>query len=210
MVTRDGNDAFGVGGDDPARLLAMVDEERRRAQRAIDPDPRLIFGVWGAAWLLGLLAMWTAAEGRMSFLVAGPVFGVLIAGAIVVTIVHTARRTAGVRGVSSQTGARYGWAWFLAFVALFAIMNGVMRIGVPDEVVGLLWTVLSGLIVGVLYLAGGALWQDPLQYRLGVWILVSSAIGALAGYPGVYLVMAVGGGGGFLVAAAWYALRERA
>ena len=98
----------------------------------------------------------------------------------------------------------------IGFAALFAIMQGVWRADVSGDVLGLLWSVLSGLLVGVLYLTGGALWQDPVQYRLGAWVLVSSAIGALAGYPGVYLVMGIGGGGGFLVAAAWYALRERA
>src|SRR5688500_3878359 len=61
----------------------------------------------------------------------------------------------------------YGWAWLLAFACLTAVMNGVYRAGTPDETIGLLWSALSGLVVGTLYLAGGALWQDRVQYGLG-------------------------------------------
>ena len=54
-----GHGEFGMEpGADPAGLLAMVEEERRRTVRAIVPDPRLIVGVWGVAWLLGFLLMW--------------------------------------------------------------------------------------------------------------------------------------------------------
>jgi hypothetical protein len=72
-----------------------------------------------------------------------------------------------------------------------------------------LWSAGSGLVVGILYLVGGALWQDRVQYGLGAWILAASAAGALAGSPAVYLVMSLAGGGGFLLAAAWFAVRAR-
>jgi hypothetical protein len=201
-------------GTDPASLLAMVDDERRRAVRAIEPDPRLIFGVWGVAWLVGFLLMWAGAADDspvdLPLPVAGTLFGACLVGAVAVTIVHVLRRSAGVRGVSSRAGAMYGWAWLLSFSALTAIMFGLQRAGVSGDVTGLLWSVLSGLVVGALYLAGGALWQDTLQFRLGAWVLVASGAGAIAGYPGVYLVMGLGGGGGFLVAAAYHALRPSA
>ena len=140
---------------------------------------------------------------------AAVLFGACITGAIAVTIVHITRRTSGLRGESSRVGALYGWAWFLALGTQTVILNAAYRHGLPDELNALLWPVLSGLVVGTLYLAGGALWQEDLQYRLGVWILVASAAGAIAGYPGVYLVMCLAGGGGFLAAAAYYAVRMR-
>lgn len=198
---------------DPREMLALLGAERARTQEALDPDPRLIFGVWGVAWLLGFLAFWSAASAAapvdVPIAVAAVFFFACIVGAIAVTMTHIGRRVVGVRGVSSTVGAMYGWSWLLAFGTLFAIMQGAFRNGLPDDTAGLLWSVLSGLVVGVLYLAGGALWQDRFQFGLGVWILVSSAVGAFAGYPSVYLVMAFGGGGGFLLAALYFVIRRR-
>lgn len=42
----------------------------------------------------------------------------------------------------------------------------------------------------------------------GVWVLVTDAVSVFAGTPANYVVLAVAGGGGFLVAAAWFALRR--
>lgn len=197
---------------DPRVVLALIEAERAHAQAALDPDPRLIFGTWGIAWLLGFMALWLAASGtspvRLPMAGAGLFFLGCIAGAVILTMIHIGRRVAGVRGASSVAGAMYGWSWFLGFATLAAVMSGAYRNGLSAETGGLLWSVLSGLVVGVLYTAGGALWQDRTQFGLGVWILLSSAAGALAGFPSVYLVMALAGGGGFLVAAGFFALRR--
>jgi len=195
----------------PAELLALIEAERARASAALVPDPRVLYAVWGIAWLVGFAVLYVARTGTgpvgVAPAVAGAAFGVLLVAAMVVTGVHFAARVAGVRGPSSRIGAMYGWAWTIGFLAYAAIMVGAARAGVDDAVMGLLWTAGSGLVVGLLYLSGGALWQDRVQYGLGAWILVTSAVGALAGTPAVYLVMSLGGGGGFLLAAAYLALR---
>lgn len=200
------------GSPEAAELLALIEEERARAARALEPDAAVIYALWGVAWLLGFLAMWAGYSAAIAFprLVGGLVFAALIGTAVIVNVVHVIRRTAGLRGASQRSGAMYGWSWTLGFVALSLVMAGVMRSGLPVETLSLLWAVLPGLVVGVLYLAGGALWQDRTQYALGCWVLASCAAGSLAGYPGVYLAMAFGGGGGFLLAALLLALRRRA
>jgi hypothetical protein len=197
----------------PADLLALVESERARTSAAIGPDPLLVYGVWGLAWLLGFGALYLARAETgpvtVSLVVAGATFFLLLASAMVITGVHMARRFSGVRGISSQVGAMYGWAWTLGFLTYAAIMGGAARAGVEEPVIGLLWSAGSGLVVGLLYLAGGALWQDRVQYGLGAWILICSGAGALAGTPGIYLVMSLAGGGGFLLAGAFFALRQR-
>ena len=87
-------------------------------------------------------------------------------------------------------------------------MAGAERAGVSRDIIGLLRSAGAGLVVGLLYLAGGALWQDRVQYGLGLWILLASRAGALVGTPGIYLVMSLAGGGGFLLAAASHSLRR--
>lgn len=194
-----------------AAILAGVERDRARAAAAIEPDPRVLYGVWGTAWLVGFALLYGGqAPGSpvtVSAAVATVSFTLLMVSAMVVTSVHMARRFAGVRGPSSTVGAMYGWAWALAFVAFAAVMTGARRAGADEAVLDVLWSAGSGLVVGILYLVGGALWQDRVQFGLGAWILVASAAGALVGSPAVYLVMSVAGGGGFLLAAAWFALR---
>lgn len=198
---------------DPATVLALLEREQLRATHALEPDARLVYGVWGAAWVIGFSAMWIDVSRHRPApppsAISSTVFGLAMAAAMALSTVHIVRRTSGVRGPSALTGAMIGWAWMLAFAALIAIMHGVQRAGAGDQLVCLLWPVLSGLVVGALYMLCGAVWQDRVQYGFGVWVLVASAAGALAGYPGVYLVMAFAGGGGFLLAAAYLAARGR-
>jgi hypothetical protein len=111
--------------------------------------------------------------------------------------------------VSSEVGAMYGWGWLLGFGCVGAIITGLVRVGITEEQSALLNPALSLLVVGLLYLGGGALWRDRVQYGLGVWILATDAVSVFAGVPGNYLVLSIAGGGGFLVAAAWFAVRRR-
>ena len=196
-----------------ADILAAVEKDRSHAAAAVEPDARVVYGVWGAAWLLGFALMYAGrapgspVEVPMSLAAVG--FFLCLLTAMVVTGIHMARRFSGVRGLSSTTGAMYGWSWTLGFGAFAAVVVGAQRAGAERPVLDVLWSAGSGLVVGILYLVGGALWQDRVQYGLGAWILAASAAGALAGSPAVYLVMSLAGGGGFLLAAAWFAVRAR-
>ncbi|MFG2779490.1 hypothetical protein ACGFY7_16775 [Streptomyces prunicolor] len=80
-----------------------------------------------------------------------------------------------------------------------------MRARVADQRPGpswACWRESSGLVVGLLYLAGGAVYRDRLQYLLGTWLaLTSSAALFVHGAP-LYWVLALAGGGSYLVAAA--------
>jgi len=101
----------------------------------------------------------------------------------------------------------YGWSWAIGFCALGVVNTGVTRLGLPNDAVTLLWSGSSLLLVGVLYLGGGALFQDRFQYGLGVWMLLSGAGSVFAGVPGNFAVVALAGGGGLLLAAGYFALR---
>lgn len=87
----------------------------------------------------------------------------------------------------------YGWSWALGFGALSAINMGLIRMGLTHDQIAMLWPASSLLIVGVLYLAGGALWRDRFQFGLGVWILFADAVSVFAGIPANYVVLAVSG-----------------
>ncbi len=199
------NDAHpGADALSPGEMLRLAETERSRAAARITPDDRLIYGIWAVAWGVGFLALWLVTGDRPRLdqgPAAGVLFAVLIGAGVVATLVHVGRRVAGVHGPSEVLGRRHGTAWFVAFAGYGALMAGLGRAGITDEQAELLGPLLACLLVALLYLAGGAAWDDALQFRLGVWIAACVAVAALIGSPGHLLVMAVGGGGGYLVAA---------
>jgi hypothetical protein len=106
-------------------------------------------------------------------------------------------------------GAMYGWSWTLSFVCLAAVNITLANHGMSDSAVILLWSASSLLLVGVLQLAGGALWRDTVLYATGVWTMVCAAGAVLVGVPGNFLVLALAGGGGFAAIAGYTAWRRR-
>ena len=65
----------------------------------------------------------------------------------------------------------------------------------------LFFPTMSGLVAGMLYLAGAALWNDKTQLFLGLWIIVVSVASSFAGVPTNLLIMSLLGGGGFIAGA---------
>lgn len=196
-----------------AESLAMIEQQRARVGRELRINPVVLYAAWGLAWALGFSAMALTAADLLAApnWFAGTFFAALMVTAMVVTGVHIGRATRGVRGVASEVGAMYGWSWALGFGALTAINSSLIGRGLTEEQIAILWPASALLIVGVLYLAGGALWRDRFQFGLGVWVLLTDAVSVFAGVPGNYVVLAIAGGGGFLVAAGWFAaLRSRA
>lgn len=193
-----------------AESLALIEDQRAQVGRELDVNPVVLYATWGAAWTLGFTAFALTAGEVVAAprWVGGLVFFALQIAAMVITTVHITRATRGIRGISSEVGAMYGWSWALGFGALVFINTGLSRLGLTDEQTAVLWPASSLLVVGVLYLAGGALWRDRFQFGLGVWVLVTDAVSVFAGTPANYVVLAAGGGGGFLIAAAWFALRR--
>ncbi|WP_277213529.1 hypothetical protein [Isoptericola croceus] len=186
---------------DPAETLRIIEESQQRARKGIEVDGRLLYLVWGLAWGIGYLVLWTSArdQGGPPTGPAFPIFGTLLIAAIVITIVHSVRRGSGTRGPSRRAGAMYGWSWMLGFLAYPFIIAGIARAGASEEVIALVANALACVVVGLMYLAGGTFFPDNRLFVLGLWILLTGGVATVAGMPGTYLVMAIAGGGGFLV-----------
>jgi hypothetical protein len=165
--------------------LALIERQQREVHRRLGVNVALFYGPWGAAYLLGFGSVFltypSAVPLRLPGGVAAVITGVLFAAAIVVSVVNGTRAGRGVRGPS--------------------------RRGLSADAATLLWSGSALLLVGVLYLAGGALWQDRFQYGLGVWMLVTGAGSVLAGVPGNFAVLSLAGGGGLLLTAGYFTLR---
>lgn len=168
-------------------------------------DNRASYVGWGLAYLVG----WGA------FAVSGgddPVLDLpsalpavlLVVGllsAFVVTAVGIARHAKQVTGPAAVAGQLLGAAWAIGFTALFLLITATAGDLGVHRVETLLWPAGSGLVVGMMYLMGGVVERDKLQYALGTWLALVTTAAVFLGTPGMYAVLALAGGGAYLLAA---------
>lgn len=197
----------------PADMLAVAEQQRTHTERALNGAFPGTFAAWGIAWLAGFgwLALTIGETAPLDIALGYALIGffccLVLAGIYTgVTLGHSTR---GLRGNSQTAGAMYGWSWALGFTALSMFVGAQGRYDLPDDAIALLWSTGSGLVVGLLFLAGGALLLDKAQFAVGCWILLVNAGGGFAGIPGHYLVMSLAGGGGLLAAAVHITIRRR-
>jgi len=188
----------------PAEILRAIDAEQLHAQSALAPNAKLLYTAWGTAWVVLFLALYLA------YVPVGepvlPLFaGLLIgAGAFITAIAlsgtHSARRASGSRGPSVVQGAIYGNIFPVAFTLMGLLGWRLTSAGVPTITMLSYWVAAPCLIVGVLFVAGAAMWNDRSQLVFGIWTLVIGLI-SVALPPPHNLLAGVLGGLGFLALA---------
>ncbi|HEY6496582.1 MAG TPA: hypothetical protein VIZ43_25175 [Trebonia sp.] len=199
---------------DARRAAELLERSAGHARSRLMVNLPLIYGVWGLAWLIGCGAMWLSVLGQEPFRGASgwasTVLGIGIGLAVVATGITTARASSGIGGVSARQGMMFGLSWPAGFAALFIIVGAVSHFGASAKVMGVLGAAGPLLLVGLIYMVAAGMWLDRVMFWLGVWELLVAAVGAWTGPVGVLFTDAVLGGGGFLVASALVAWRNRA
>jgi len=182
---------------DAERMYDLMQSQRRSTQSRLLRGYAVLLVVWAAAWAIGFGALWCGHDiGGVDLLptaVAWIVFGACMVVAIVWSIITGVRSGAGIRGRSRFQGMLYGWSWTISMVGTWLLLVGLQRAGLPDELAALIYPGAFALIVGVLYLAGGALWRAPVQYALGIVIIAVAVAATFMGTPFNFLVYAIAG-----------------
>ncbi|MFI9402746.1 ABC transporter permease [Nocardia sp. NPDC052316] len=178
---------------------------RPAATASAVPNNRPSYLSFGLAWLLGYTAFaltYGDDPGLPLPAAVGPVLllGGLLTG-LVVTAVVAVRAQRGTRGAEAAVGIMLAASWLIGFSALFLIITALESALHEVRVQTLLWPTGSGLVVGMIYLAGGVAYRDLVQYALGAWLAVTSSAALLLDGAHLYWVLAIAGGGGYLVAA---------
>lgn len=197
---------------DPSSILRAIDEDQREAQRALAPNAVLLYATWGIAWTVGFLAFYAAfvpAERPLiPFALGAAIGGAVLVAAIVLSAVHSSRRSAGSRGPSMVQGAIYGNIFGVAFTLMGLLGWRLMSSGFALEPMLSYWVAASCLIVGILFLAGAAMWNDRSQLIFGSWTFVVGFV-SIAVAPPHNLLAGAAGGLGFLALAVVQALRPQ-
>lgn len=198
---------------DPAAALALVERQKNAVALLFTRPVIALLLVWGVAWFVGFLLLWSAADGgnpwfRVPPLAAGIAFAALIAVSIVISAIVGSRIGRGVRGASDFPVTVYGLSWSLFGLAIAALGVGLLLSGMPTVFPALYFPSAYAIMAGIMYLFGAALWNEKTQLWIGLLLLAIGSVAPFAGFPGNNLVMA-GGGLVFLVAAIVYSRRGR-
>ena len=200
---------------DAATALSSIEDQQNILHVRTDIRSAPLLAAWGLAWLLGYGALRLGR--RPDFTVPAPHMAFFIATLVcagLYTAVYISRRIRGIRGGSVDQGARLGAAWCGAFVLWFVIIGriGSFLAAVDTIQAREVGVILSNagpcLIVGVLFLASSAVWQERTLGVLGGWVLITTTAATIVGGSAMLLVMSLAGGGGMLLAAAWDARRS--
>lgn len=198
---------------DPRSAMDLVESTTRDASRSLEVDDGLLFLVWGGAWVAGYGAIFLSIRDQDPYV--GPavwaflVLAVSLALAAAFTAIIVTRASHGVEGPSAKSGLMYGLSWPIAFVALFSLEGALAKAGASDPVLGLVAAAGPALLVGVIYMVGAAIWRSTLMFALGAWLCLVVFFGAYAGVVGFTAIMAVAGGGGFVLTGGTLFLRAR-
>lgn len=208
------NNTTGDGPDegplDPAEALALAERQQRAVGLSYVKPVLWLYLVWGVAWLVGFLTLWLGyVVSWLPLWAAGVIFAVLIAASITVSALVGTRLGRGVQGPSNFGVTIYGLSWSVFGLAFAVLGIGLISNGMNSELASLYFPSIYALMAGTMYVFGAALWHERSQLALGILMLAVGSVAPFFGAPTNNLVMAIGGGGGFLVAAAHFGLQLR-
>ncbi|MFC5289639.1 ABC transporter permease [Actinokineospora guangxiensis] len=167
-----------------------------------DVDSRLAYISFGLAYILGHGAAALSKGADPLLRLPGWLPIVLLAAGIVagmvLSILASTRAQRGATESRRLAEKLVGTAWATGFIALFLLITGLSA--VEPALQEVLWPAGSVLVVGMIYLAEGAVRGNTLHYALGTWLAVVASASLLLGTAGVYGVLAVAGGGAYIVA----------
>ncbi len=196
---------------EPAAMERLANDTERHASRELNPDSRLMYGAWGAAYLIGFSLMWLAqrSDPVLPMKLAAPIYGLCLGLAGLVTSWTVASTRQGVGGPDAAFGQRWGLSWLISFAGYGMILAGLARaLDKFDDnvdagaIMNLLAPVLAVFLVGMLYLYGGGHWRQSLMFPTAIWLITMAGVACIVGTPNHLLVLGIGGGGGLILAAA--------
>ncbi|GAA3293706.1 hypothetical protein ACFFON_10970 [Arthrobacter citreus] len=183
---------------DLGAALAIVETAERDTRRQLNGNASLIYLLWGLAWLAGYGALEGSRHGWLPLEPAAAlvVLGAALLIATVATVAVSVRASLGIRGLSAFQSRMYGASWILGFLIMGILSVSIGRAVDDFWLRGMLINSTAVLIVGLLYVSGGATFNDRRQCFLGLWLLAVTAAALLSGpdhFLTVYLYLGSGG-----------------
>ncbi|MFE1896910.1 ABC transporter permease [Streptomyces yangpuensis] len=193
--------------------LPPVDAGAPATRRPGEVDSRAAYASFGLAYVLGHGAA-AVSHGDTPLLglpdwLPMTLLGPGLVTGIVQATLAALRAQRGAPATDVLAGKLLGTAWIAAFTALALAITGLTSVLDAPELQSVLWPAGSGIVVGLLYLAEGAVRRNVLHYGLGIWLALTSGAVLSLDAPGLYWALAGAGGGAYALATVLEARRLR-
>jgi hypothetical protein len=186
-----------------AQILEQAQDKARHELKANHPA---IFLTWGLVYLLGYGAIWLSVRGQHPYTAPAPaaIAGIfaLAALALAITAAVVSRAVSGVGGASDVQRRGYYLTIAIGYVGTLVLEAALVHAGASQEVRGIYGAASPILLIGLVFAASAANRSDRSVMYLGVWLLGAAALSGFAGPAGVWGVLALAVGAGFLAMAA--------
>ena len=173
-------------------------------QRTSEVDSRHAYIAFGLAYLLGhgtaALSKGTDPLLDLPGWLPVAVLAVGLVAGMTLSIIAATRAQRGASESRRLAEKLVGTAWATGFVALFLVITGLSAAFDEPGLQDVLWPAGSVLVVGLIYLAEGAVRRNTLHYGLGTWLALIAGASLFLDTAGIYAVLAIAGGGAYTVA----------
>jgi hypothetical protein len=199
-----GLDEADMDARDAAAIMRDAGDRARRELRVNSPA---IYASAGVAWLLGYGGMWLSVRGQRPYQGPTPAAAfiqvILVGLAAAITASIIGRATSGVGGISAAQRRVAVLALVAGIAAALVLEAAIDHAGASRSIVfGVFQAAAPVLVTGVVYVVTSASRLNWPVLGLGLWLIAAAAGGAFAGPVGVWGIIALAGGAGFLLLAA--------
>jgi hypothetical protein len=199
-----GLDEADMDARDAAAIMRDAGDRARRELRVNSPA---IYASAGVAWLLGYGGMWLSVRGQRPYQGPTPAAAfiqvILVGLAAAITASIIGRATSGVGGISAVQRRVAVLALVAGIAAALVLEAAIDHAGASRSIVfGVFQAAAPVLVTGVVYVVTSASRLNWPVLGLGLWLIAAAAGGAFAGPVGVWGIIALAGGAGFLLLAA--------
>ncbi|MGB3413599.1 MAG: hypothetical protein WBA28_02670 [Microbacteriaceae bacterium] len=200
----DDNILSSTNASDAAESLLSIQQDQQLTKKALKPDARLLYGVWGLAWCIGyfaiFLTVYPSKQPVLPFFIGLIIGTAVLATAIILSSIHATQKVSGSRGPTKTAETIHGFDFAIAFTLMAILGIQFSRLGVPLDAMMIFWVAVPCLIIGLQFLASAVLQDEKSQLIFGSWAFLVG-LGTLF-TPAPYTLLAgVIGGLGYLALA---------
>lgn len=200
------------GGElDPGAAAALLDRTTRRAQRAFEGRPLVLFLVGAATVVLAYGAVWLSVRHQHPYrgphgVGLGVMYGVLAIWIVIVAAVR-GRQVSGIGGRAARQRRIFGTTFAVVWICVYVVEGALHHAGAGSAVAYGIWPAVGPLVlVGAAAAAYSAARDSRPETCAALAAVVLGAVAAFAGPRTVWLVVGIGLAA---IVAALGAVRER-
>src|SRR5215472_12736928 len=179
-------------GADVQRAATILQDAREHAQHRLTYRYPVLFTTWGLMYLLGYGVLWLSVRGQHPYVGPTPnallALTVVVAVAMVITVVLVGRAVTGVGGASARRRGVFWVSSIVGFAGLFTLEAALAHAGASRAGIGVYGAAAPILLTGVICAIGAAVALNWTAFGLGLWLV---AVGAGSGFAGPVAVWAV-------------------